>query len=261
MFLWLSCLQSEDIRELLQMTLEPRGINLVLVRGCSLFCVELSVVSEHLRSADYYWKEVINCQVGENMLGYGFLNSFLRYMVNTALPLHVTWEPLSISHIHAAHPTSCPVSLSPSLVSPSLLSPSLSVYISHAFTETHTFCLLSGDTGKPVLNIFWATTQLSLAYILSTFTLIYWTPIIIFCSACPIKCNCHNPPLKRVYKLHFGDEETAAQQVSKLVVAAQLVRIKGRRKEYPQVQIQGCKAEDLGKVIGCLSGLCWFSAG
>lgn len=179
------------------------------------------------------------------MLGYGFLNSFLRYIVNTALPMLVTWEPLSLSHIHTAHPTSCPVSLSPSL-----LSPSLSVYISHAFTETHTFCLLSGDTGKPLLNIFWATTQLSLAYILSTFALIYWTPIMIFCSAHPIKCNCHNPPLKRVYKLHFGDEETAAQQVSKLLVAAQLVRIKGRRKEYPQVQIQVFGLQSLGSGQG-----------
>lgn len=185
------------------------------MRGCSLFHVVLSVTSEHLRSADYYWKEVINCQAGEKMLGYGFLNSFMRYIVNTTLPMHVTWEPLFLSRIHTAHPTSCPVSLS----SPSLLCPSLSVYISHACTETHTFCLLSGDTGKPLLNIFWATTQLSLAYILSTFTLIYWTPIMIFCSACPIKCNCHNPPLKHVYKSHFGDEETAAQQVSKLVVA------------------------------------------
>ena len=73
---------------------------------------------------------------------------------------------------------------------------------------------------------------------------------MIFCSARPIKCNCHNPPLKRVYKLHFGDEETAAQQVSKLLVAAQLVKIKGRRKEYPQVQIQVFGLQSLGSGQG-----------
>lgn len=50
----------------------------------------------------------------------------------------------------------------------------------------------------------------------------------------------------RYYKLHFGDKETAAQQVSKLLVVTKLVRTQGWRKKYLRWRPKVFRLQSLG---------------
>lgn len=160
MFLWLRCLQSEDIRELLQMTLEPRmlssgpGERLLLVLRCALCHKWASQKCWLLLEGSY------KLSGRKTMLGYGFLNSFMRYIVNTVLPMHVTREPLSfsLSHTHSSsHLLPCLTLPLPSFSLPSLSLP-LCLYLSCMHWNTH------------LLLAFWGHWKTFAKYILSNHT-------------------------------------------------------------------------------------------
>lgn len=168
--------------------------------------------------------------------------------------MHVTREPLyfslSLSHTQLIPPPA--LSHSPLFFLPPSLSLPLCLYLSCMHWNTHLLCLLSGDTGKSFAKYILSnhTAQLSLHFI----HICSFIEHLSWFSALHAQSNVTvtKPPLKHVYKLHlrWGNCSTAS---FKIVGGRQLVRIKGWREEYSQMQVQVFGLQSLGSGQGGLA--------